>query len=335
MNNLSPTRSHAGLWSMLLVALIALAAAALYVGSTQLSMLSADKAHYILLHLRLPAMLMAICAGASLSVSGLTMQTVMGNPLADPSLLGITAGAALGCGIALMAGGAGAGASALTAGYLSVTMLFALLGAVAVMAVLVACSSVVRQKSTLLLVGVMINFLVSSVVGVMAHFAATDRVKQFVEWGLGSVTTTSLSAAIVACVICLCFSVIILYLAHPLDALLLGEQYAEGVGHNVRRIRTILLLSLCVLTAVVTALCGPIAFLGLAVPHMARRLFGTSTHRLLLPATALLGAITLLCCHLVCQLPALLFHASILPVGILTPLIGAPIVLVILLSKAR
>lgn len=319
-------------WLLLSTVVVLLAVGCLVLGTVSLASVPDTTAHYILLHLRLPALLMALSAGIALSLSGLTMQTVMGNPLADPSLLGVTAGASLGAAVAIMLLGSHMlGATIAWSGMLCALAL-AGLGAMAVTLILVACSSIVRQRTTLLLIGVMLNFLISSIVGVLYHFAATDSVKEYVVWGLGSLHGASLAEAIAACCLTMVCTLPLCGLIRPLNALLLGEGYATAVGYSLQRLRTTLLLITCLLTALITALCGPIAFIGLAVPHAARAIFRTSDHAVLIPACILLGAATLMLCHLLCMFPALVFGTGILPISTVTPLMGAPVVLWFLLG---
>lgn len=327
------TSSRLTIWCTLSALLIALSAACLYLGSTDISLLPTDTARYILLELRLPALLMALAAGIALSLSGLVMQTVMGNPLADPSLLGVSAGASLGSGIALMVLGGTFLGGQLSMGGLALTIGLSLTGALCVTGILILCSGIVRQRTTLLLVGVMLSFMISSIVGTLNYFASADALKSFVVWGLGSLNGVLRSWALLALCISLVSSLLLLLLQRPLDALLLGEAHATTVGYSLRRTRTTLLFVASLLTALTTALCGPIAFVGLAVPHAARLLWRTSQHGVLIPACTLLGALVLVICHLLCQLPALWGVGCILPLNVLTPLLGAPIVIAILLKR--
>lgn len=306
----------------------------LALGSTDLTSLPPDTAHYILLHLRLPEALMALVAGVSLALAGLVMQTVMGNPLADPSILGVSSGASLGTALVLLALGSPLlmfGGQTMS-GFL-LTVGAALIGALAVTALLVAFSSRVANRVTLLLVGVMLSFVVSSVVSVLSHIASADSLRQYALWGLGTFGGVQMRFIAVAALVVLPVVVGLHWFWRPLNALLLGETHAAMVGHNVRVIRSVLLLISGVLTAVVTALCGPIAFVGLAAPHAARMLFRTADHRVLIPATALLGGTTLLLCNLLCHLPAQFLQVGILPVNAITPLIGAPVVIWYLMKR--
>lgn len=299
----------------LLVAL--LFAANLLVGST----MECDS--FIILSLRLPAALTALVAGAALAGGGLVMQTLFRNPLADPSILGVSAGAGLGAAIALLV----FGSFALSAG-------FAFVGAMAVIALLTAASSWVRGTSGLLIVGIMLSFLVSSATTLLNFFATAEGVRSFIIWGMGDfsgVTGQRLALyAVGATVVIALFPLAI----KPLDALLLGADYARSLGIDAHRWRTVLLVAVGWLTALTTAACGPIAFLGLAVPHGARLIMGTATHRSLMPATLLLGSATALACLLLTHIPAAIgLTHSVMPLSALTPLLGAPIVIYILIKN--
>lgn len=299
----------------LLVAL--LFAANLLVGST----MECDS--FIILSLRLPAALTALVAGAALAGGGLVMQTLFRNPLADPSILGVSAGAGLGAAIALLI----FGSFALSAG-------FAFVGAMAVIALLTAASSWVRGTSGLLIVGIMLSFLVSSATTLLNFFATAEGVRSFIIWGMGDfsgVTGQRLMLYAVGATVVIALSPLAI---KPLDALLLGTDYAHSLGIDAHRWRTILLVAVGWLTALTTAACGPIAFLGLAVPHGARLFMGTATHRSLLPATLLLGSATALACLLLTHVPAALgLTHSVMPLSALTPLLGAPIVIYILIKN--
>lgn len=302
---------------LLTLLVVLLFAANLLIGST----MECDR--FIILSLRLPAALTALVAGAALAGGGLVMQTLFRNPLADPSLLGVSAGAGFGAAIALLA----FGSFALSAG-------FAFVGALAVIMLLTAASGWVRDTTGLLIVGVMLSFLISSATSLLSFFATAEGVRSYVIWGLGDfsgVTGDRLMFLLCGTTIVLAATPLAL---KALDALLLGEDYALSVGINAQHWRTILLIAVGWLTALTTAACGPISFIGLAVPHGARLLMRTASHRSLLPATLLLGSATALACLLLTRLPSALgLTYSILPLGALTPLLGAPIVIYILLKK--
>ena len=283
---------------------------------------------------RFPQILTAIVAGAGLAISGLQMQTVFKNPLADPSVLGISSGASLGvASIVLMSGTIG-GTALSNAGILGEVALTvaAITGALAVMALIVLVSHRVKGNVTLLIIGVMIGYLANAIIGILKYFSVEEDVKAYVIWGLGSFSRVSgdqITTFICIMTILLPSS---LLLVKTLNLLLLGDGYARNLGLNIRRARIAVIASAGVLTAIVTAYCGPIAFLGLAVPHLCRILFQTSDHRILMPASILMGAALALICNLIARMPG--FEGA-LPVNSVTALIGAPIVASVLFRKRK
>lgn len=289
-----------------------------------------EAAVFIVWQTRLPAALTAALAGAALAVAGLVMQTLFANPLADPSLLGVSSGASLGAAVALLAlGGSfsigGAGLSGVT-----LTVAAAFIGACGVIALLVAVSRLLRDTLSLLVAGVMISFLLAAVITLLSFYATADGVRSFVIWGMGDFSAVSPSQLPLFAALTLLPALVLLLLARPLNALLLGSDYAANLGVRVQRLRTWLLLLTGLLTAAVTALCGPIAFIGLAVPHLARLLLRSGDHRRLLPATLMLGADTALLAQLLTHLPG---ERGTLPLAAITPLIGVPVVISLLLRR--
>ena len=273
---------------------------------------------FVVTQIRLPQTLTALLAGMALAVSGLVMQTVFGNPLADPSILGVTSGAGLGVAIALLA-----------CGSLFMTLAAAFCGALIVIFLLVAFSLRVRGKLTLLVTGIMLSFIISSFVSLLSVFATAEGVHSYVIWGLGDFSGVTLDQLPVFAPITLAAVVCLALMSKSLNTFLLGENYATSIGINVRFHRAFLLLFSGILTALVTAFCGPISFIGLAAPHIARLLFKTADHRKLIPATLLTGAgIALLC-----QLASHSFTSYNLPVNALTPLFGAPVVIYLLVKR--
>lgn len=289
-----------------------------------------EVARFIVLETRLPAACTALLAGAALAVAGLVMQTLFSNPLADPSLLGVNSGASLGAACALLAFGGtfSLGAANLSGVLLTVAAAFA--GACTVIALLVLCSRFLRGTLALLVAGVMWSFAISAVISLLSFYATADGVHSFVIWGLGDFNGVPLERLPLMALLTLVPSVWLLFLARPLNALLLGPDYAANLGVRVRPLRTRLLLLTGLLSASVTALCGPVSFIGLAVPHIARLLLRTADHRRLLPATLLLGADTALFSLIVSHLPG---ERGTLPLAAITPLLGVPVVLYILLKR--
>ncbi|MDO5683774.1 MAG: iron ABC transporter permease [Propionibacteriaceae bacterium] len=280
---------------------------------------------------RLPRMTTALCAGAALGVAGLQMQTIFRNPLADPFSLGVSSGASLG--VALLITGAGVAVSGSFAAGLGLlgrfgTVSAAALGSAAVLAVLLVLSRGVRVPATLLIIGVMLGSAVTAMVSLLLIWTDPLRAQQYISWGLGSFGGTTNQDLVILVGFTVLGVVVALLSIKPLNALLLGEAYAESVGVNVRRVRVVVLVGASLLTGVVTAFCGPIGFIGIAAPHVARRLIGTSDHRSLLPAAALVGACAALGCSIVSLLPG-----QVIPINVITSLIGAPIVVAILLRS--
>ena len=284
--------------------------------------------HYIIWENRIPQTLTAIFSGAGLAAAGLLLQTVFRNPLAGPSILGIDGGANLGVAlVVLLFGGTFAAGTFSLSGFVLV-IVAAMLGAWAIMAILIAFSHFLRSNTMLLITGVMISYLTSSLISLLNYGATEEGVRSFMVWGLGSfsnVTVDRLPAFVATMTVGLLLA---LLLIKPLNALLLGDSYATNLGIDVRRTRTLLLFATGLLTATSTAFCGPIAFVGLAVPHIARMLLRTSDHRLLLPATMFTGASLTLLCNLLSTLPS----QSVIPINVITPVLGAPVVIWVILK---
>lgn len=278
----------------------------------------------ILLHLRLPKMLTAILAGASLSVAGLMMQTLFRNPLAGPYILGVSSGASLGVALVTMVS-SGIGYRVLEIGMISGA---AIVGSVLVMLLVMLIAKRIRSNVTLLIVGMMVGNIAGALVNMIQNFANPDSLKLFIVWTLGSLSGVGwneLPTLAIGVVIAL---VVVLLLIKPLNGLLLGEDYARGLGINVERTRWMMVVASCLLAGSVTAFCGPIAFIGVAVPHIARGVLGTSNHRLTVPASVLIGANILLVCDVLCNL-----GTYALPISTMSALFGAPIILWIILKK--
>ncbi len=274
----------------------------------------------ILLHLRLPKMLTAILAGASLSVAGLMMQTLFRNPLAGPYILGVSSGASLGVALVTMCGVA-VGSSGVISGA-------AILGSILTMLLVMAFARRIRSNVTLLIVGMMVGNIAGALVNMIQNFANPDSLKLFIVWTLGSLNGVSWDELPTLAICILIATIVVLMLIKPLNGLLLGEDYARGLGIHVERTRWMMILASCLLAGSVTAFCGPIAFIGVAVPHIARGIFATSNHRLTVPASALIGANILLVCDILCNM-----GTYSLPISTMSALFGAPIILWIVLKK--
>ena len=283
---------------------------------------------YIVWESRIPQILTAALCGASLATAGLLLQTTFRNPLAGPSILGITNGAGLGVGIVmLITGGIISIGGSMIAGFMSV-ITGALIGATAVIMLLLAFATVVRNNIMLLIVGIMISFLVSSMVMLLNFFATSDNIHSYVMWGMGSFSDVGMDAMPYFAATCAVGLILSLLLMKPLNAILLGDYYAANLGVDIKRTRLLLLTATGILTAASTAFCGPIAFVGLAVPHIARMLTNTSDHTILLPTTMLTGAVICMLCNLICVMP----QNTVIPINAVTPVFGAPVIIYIMVK---
>ena len=284
---------------------------------------------FIILGSRLPQALTALLAGSALTVAGLLLQTAFRNPLAGPSILGITSGAGLGVALVmLLLGGTISFAGFSAGGYVAV-LIGALAGSLAVMALLLLFSVWLKSDLMLLIAGIMTGYLTSSVVTLLNYLSSAEGIQSFTMWGMGSfgsVSRDQLPVFSIAIGIGLLLSIL---LVKPLNIILLGENYARNLGISMQWVRNMLLVATGVLTSVVTAFCGPIGFIGLAVPHISRMIFRTSDHRVMIPGCILAGAVTGLLCNLLCILP----RDMILPLNGVTPLIGVPVILYVIFKK--
>ena len=264
---------------------------------------------YIILQSRLPQALTAILCGSALATSGLMLQTAFRNPLAGPSIFGINSGAGLGVALVMLflGGSISAGSVSLT-GFVAV-MVAAFIGAMSVMALIFFFSTFVRNHVMLLIIGIMIGYIANSAISLLNYFM------RMMPW---------------FCLVSIAGLLGSLLLIKPLNALMLGDNYAENLGINIVRVRNWLLVVTGLLTAITTTFCGPVAFIGLAVPHMARLLLTTDNHRSLLPATMLMGAVIALLCNLICCLPG---ESGLIPLNAVTPLIGAPVIIYVIMRR--
>lgn len=288
----------------------------------------------IVMKSRVPQALTAIMAGAGLAVSGLLMQTVFRNPLAGPSVLGISSGASLGVAFVVLLSGSIGGVALSKLGVIGeVTItLSAVVGSLLVMALIAFVSQKVKGNVTLLIMGVMIGYIANAIIGVLKFFSAEEDIRAYVIWGLGSFARVSGGQTTVFIVLMLCLLPTAFFLIKTLNLLLLGDAYAKNLGLNIKRARLLVISCAGVLVAVVTAYCGPIVFLGLAVPHLCRGIFHTSNHAVLIPASLLAGASLALLCNLIARMPG--FEGA-LPVNSVTALVGAPVVMWVLFNKRK
>lgn len=285
---------------------------------------------YIILENRLPQALTALLCGASLSVCGLMLQTAFRNPLAGPDVFGMSSGAGLGVALVMLLLGGTVSTSLFTvSGFLAI-LTAAFLGAITVTALILFLSTLVRNSVLLLIVGIMVGYVSSSAVSLLNFFASEEGVKSYMVWGMGNFGGVSMSHIPLFSLLCLVGIMGALLLVKPLNILLLGPQYAESLGISTRRLRNLLLLIVGLLTAITTAFCGPISFIGLAIPHIARLLFRTDNHQVLLPGTVLTGAAIALLCNFICFLPG---EMGVIPLNAVTPLIGAPVIIYVIIQR--
>ena len=323
---------------------IVLFALNLFVGSVRISFddiikvllkESADKTlNVIIFDYRLPQALTALLAGAALAVAGLLMQTLFRNPLADPSMLGISSGASLGVGVVILLTGAISGAAVSSFGWWSTigVSLAAFIGAVLVLFVMLAFSARMKNMTTLIIIGLMIAYLAGSITDILKFFSLKEDIHAFVIWGMGSFSGVGNSKMAIFSISIIIGLVASFFLSKNLNILLLGEMYAENLGLNIRKNSIVIILISGYLTAIVTAYCGPIAFVGLAMPHIARFLFKSSDHRLLIPATMLIGMDMALLCNLIARMPG--FDGN-LPINAVTAFIGAPVVISVIMKSRK
>ena len=280
---------------------------------------------FIVWESRLPQAITALLCGMALAASGLMLQTTFNNPLADPSILGISSGASL------------AGAGTITAGvftlsgFLSV-IIGAFIGSMLVMGIILFFSTLIKNSIMLLIIGIMIGYITSSAISLLNFFSTAEGVHSYMIWGMGNFGGVSLQQLPFFSLVTAAGLLITILLIKPLNALLLGTRYAENLGINIRRTRNLLLVATGLLTATTTAFCGPISFIGLAVPHIARLMLGTSNHNSLLPVTMLTGGAIALLCNFICILPG---EAGIIPLNAVTPVIGAPIIIYVIVNQRK
>ena len=285
---------------------------------------------FIILESRLPQAITATLCGAALAVSGLMLQTAFRNPLAGPSVFGVNSGAGLGVALVMLFLGGGLSVGSVSITGFAAILLAAFVGAMMVMAIIFFFSTLVRNSVMLLIIGIMIGYISNSAISLLNFFATDEGVKSYMVWGMGSFGGVSMDNMPVFVIVTLAGLLGALLLIKPLNALMLGDRYAENLGVNIMRVRNWLLIVTGLLTAITTAFCGPVAFIGLAVPHIARLLLTTDNHRQLLPATLLCGSVVALVCNLICYLPG---ESGVIPLNAVTPLIGAPVIIYVIARK--
>lgn len=287
---------------------------------------------YIIINYRLPKAITAVLVGMGLSISGLLMQTLFRNPLAGPYVLGLSSGASLGVAFVIL--GAGFLPSFLSAVLLSSygIVIASTLGSSIVLLAVLMVSQRLRDTMTILIVGLMFGSFTSAVVGVLTYFSSAEQLQKFTFWSMGSLGNLSWSSLLIL-IVCVVIGLLLsLFSVKPLNALLLGENYAQSLGLNFKRTRLIIIFATSILSGSITAYAGPIAFIGLAVPHIAKLLFQTSNHSVLYWSTLLLGASIMLICDTVSQMPGI---EVTLPINAITSLLGAPVVIWLIVSKRK
>lgn len=290
---------------------------------------------YIIEKIRIPKALTAIIVGCGLSVSGLQMQTLFRNPLAGPSVLGITAGASLG--VALVMLSAGSITSIYTIKELGISgswliIVASSLGAALIMVIIVWISSSLKDNVIVLIIGVMIGNITLSVISIWQYFSSPELIKDYLMWTFGSLGGVTGTQLIMLALVVAAGLLISFLSSKSLDALLLGDNYARSMGLTVKHARLLIIGSTSILAGGITAFCGPIGFIGIAVPHLARALFNTSNHRILIPACCLIGTVLMLVCDIVAQLPG---SQTVLPINVITALVGSPVVIWIIAGRNK
>ena len=285
---------------------------------------------YIIQNYRLPKAITAILVGSGLGVSGLLMQTLFRNPLAGPFVLGISSGASLGVALVILGSGLFGGALAVLMTSKWSVVIAASLGSFLVLLAVLIVSSRVRDTMAILIIGLMFASITGAIVGVLSYFSSAEQLQRYVFWGFGSLGNLSWQELIVFGVIYSVGLLLSLVSVKALNTLLLGDNYAKSLGLNLKQSRLLIILSTSLLAGTITAFAGPIAFIGLAIPHLTRLVFNTSNHKILLPAVVLFGGIIMLICDTIAQIPN---SDYTLPINAITSLVGAPIVIWLLVRK--
>lgn len=281
----------------------------------------------VVLETRLPQALTALLTGASISVAGLLLQTIFRNPLAGPEVLGVNSGAGLGVALVMLFAG---GMSTFGLGGYFAMLGGAFVGAIFVIMIILLLATFLRNNVFLLIAGVAVSYLTSSAITLLNYFSTAEGVHSYMVWGMGSFGGVTMQQIPFFATVALLLLMASLVMAKPLNALLLGDAYAVNLGVKVKAVRVVALCITGLLTAVVTAFCGPVAFLGLAVPHIARLLLRCNNHRHLIPSTIMFGGAVALLCNLACQLPG---ESGLLPLGAITPLVGAPVIIYVVIKN--
>ena len=292
---------------------------------------SKDSWHTIVVNYRIPKAITAIMVGAGLSVSGLLMQTLFRNPLAGPFVLGISSGASLGVALLILGTSLFSGITFVSTSNIGMAIAASLGSFLVLSAVLIAANKI-RNTMSILIIGLMFGSLTSAIISVLAYFSSAEQLQQFIFWGFGSLGNLSWNELAIFGSLFFIGIVFTLFIIKPLNSMLLGENYAKSMGVNLKKTRNIILITTSILTGVITAFSGPIAFVGLAVPHLTKLVFNTSDHKILIPAVLISGAILMLVADMISQLP---LSEYTLPINAITSLFGAPIVIWLLVRKRK
>ena len=292
---------------------------------------SKDSWHTIVVNYRIPKAITAIMVGAGLSVSGLLMQTLFRNPLAGPFVLGISSGASLGVALLILGTSLFGGITFVSTSNIGMAIAASLGSFLVLSAVLIAANKI-RNTMSILIIGLMFGSLTSAIISVLAYFSSAEQLQQFIFWGFGSLGNLSWNELAIFGSLFFIGIVFTLFIIKPLNSMLLGENYAKSMGVNLKKTRNIILITTSILTGVITAFSGPIAFVGLAVPHLTKLIFNTSDHKVLIPAVLISGAILMLVADMIAQLP---LSEYTLPINAITSLFGAPIVIWLLVRKRK
>lgn len=287
---------------------------------------------YIIWNYRVPKALTAILVGSALSLSGLLMQTLFRNPLAGPFVLGISSGASLGAALLIMG-------TAIWSGWFSYGLIndvslavASSIGSFLVLLIVVLVAARVKDSMALLIIGLMFGSITAAIVTVLSYFTQAEQLQQYIFWSFGTVGNLSWTQLLILATATLAGLMLSILSLKPLNALLLGEQYAKSMGVRIRSARYTIIIATGILAGAVTAFAGPIAFIGLAVPHLTRQIFNTTDHKVLVPAVLIYGAILLLLCDTLAQLP---MSSYVLPINAITSIIGAPVVIWLLIRKKK
>lgn len=289
-----------------------------------------DSWDFIIRQSRLPSAITAMLAGSALAASGLMLQTAFRNALAGPDILGINGGAGLGVALVMLLFGGNLTIGGMTLGASMSVIAGAFVGALAVMGLVLLLSTRLRNPVMLLIAGIMVSYLASAIISLLNFFSTAEGVHSYTMWGMGNFGGVTLDQLPLFCTVIITGLAIAVLLIKPLNALLLGDLYAQNLGINLTRTRNLLLLSTSLLVAITTAFCGPVSFIGLAVPHVARLILKSGNHRSLMPATILCGAVIALLCNLLSSIPG---DRGLIPLNAITPAIGAPVILYVLLKQ--